>query len=197
MASTTATSLSLSQFKLFRAYNNDSNYSASKRLDLDRRARQLFTNGLAPTHDGILEQVNFIGKDYGGVAGFKAALPLAPAIAADIYAVRDRYSDLTKSAPPLRQTPSSLKVISELLVPFLKPLHGKSKWQTWAAKFWHFLNSDAFPVEDSRVDKFFSIVQTNSPQKYITLLERFREFDSTHQRWLPQLRKADSGHALV
>ena len=30
-----------------RAYNTDAYYSASKGLDLDRRARQLFTNGLA------------------------------------------------------------------------------------------------------------------------------------------------------
>ena len=77
----------------------------------------------------------------------------------------------------------------------MKPLHGKSKWQTWAAKFWHFLNPDAFPVEDSRVDKFFGLVQTNSSQKYVTLLGRFREFDLAHQSWLPQLRKVDSGHA--
>jgi hypothetical protein len=155
----------------------------------------LFIEGLARTHDGILEQVYFIGKDYGGVAGFKAALSLAPAIAEDIYRVRDRYVDLIKSAPPLRQGPSSIKVISELFAPFVKPLHGKSKWQTWAAKFWHFLNPDAFPIEDSRVDKFFRLVQTNSPEKYITLLDRFREFDLDHQSWLSELRKVDAGHA--
>jgi hypothetical protein len=25
----------------------------------------------------------------------------------------------------------------------------------WGTKFWYFLNPDAFPIEDSRVDRFF------------------------------------------
>src|SRR5687768_2188197 len=97
-----------------QAYNTDCYYSANKGLDLDRRARQLFTEGLALISDDILEQVRFIGDDYGGVAGFKAALSLAPSIAGDIYLIRDRYSDLVRSASPLRQAPTSMKVISEL-----------------------------------------------------------------------------------
>jgi hypothetical protein len=178
-----------------QAYNTDCYYSANKGLDLDRRAQQLFTNGLARTPEAILEQVHFIGKDYGGVAGFKVALSLAPLIASDIYNIRDRYSNLVQSAFPLRQVPSSIKIIAELYAPFVKPLHRKSKWQTWAAKFWHFLNPDAFPIEDSRVDKFFCIDQTNSPEKYVMLLDRFREFDLAHQSWLPHLRQVDAGQA--
>ena len=37
-----------------------------------------------------------------------------------------------------------------------------------------FLDPDAFLIEDSRVDKFFGIDQLNLPQKYTTLLDRFR-----------------------
>jgi hypothetical protein len=178
-----------------RAYNTDSYYSANKGLNLDRRARQLFTKGLAPTRESILEQVHFIGKDYGGVAGFPAAVSLATVISNDIYAVRVRYSDLAETAAPLRQAPSSVKLITELFAPFVKQLHRKKNWQVWATKFWHFLNSDAFPIEDRRVDNFFGIDQLNSPQKYVALLNRFRDFDLTHQSWLPHLRTIDGGHA--
>ena len=140
--------------KAVQAYNTDCLYAANNGLDLDRRACELFRNGLAHRREHILEQVHFIGKDYGGVAGFPAALSLAPAITDDILARTDRYSHLVKSALPLRQAPSCVSVISKLFAPFVRPLHRKKNWQTWAVKFWHLLNPDAFPIEDSRVDKF-------------------------------------------
>jgi len=178
-----------------QAYNSGS-YRGFKNLHLDRCARHVFHAGLAPTLEGILEQVRFIGKDYGGVAGFQAALSLAPAIAHEIYAVRDRYESLVQAAPPLSCSPSSDKVVAELYAPFVKLAHDKRNWQVWAAKFWHFLNPDAFPIEDSRVDTFLGLAgRANSVQKYVGFLHRFREFAMAHQSWLPLLRKADGGYS--
>jgi hypothetical protein len=181
--------------KAIRAYNSGL-YRGVKNIDLDCRARQMFSVGLSITPEGILEQVRFIGKDYGGVAAFPVALSLAPAIANDIYAVRDRYAALVRSAPPLLVSPSSSSVVAELYTPFVKLVHGKRKWQVWAAKFWHFLNPDAFPIEDSRVDKFFGLAgRVHSVDKYVTFLHRFREFAIAHQDWLVPLREADEGHS--
>lgn len=179
-----------------QAYNSGCYAGGIKNPDLDRRALQLFANGLAGSLDGVLEQVRFIGVDYGGAAGFRAAYSLAPAIARDIHVVRDRYAALATGAPPIVQVPSSVEVITELYAPFVKPLHGRRNWQVWAAKFWHFLNPEAFPVEDSRVDHFFRLSgRPHSPQKYVLLSHRFREFALAHHDWLPPLRAADGGHA--
>jgi hypothetical protein len=72
---------------------------------------------------------------------------------------------------------------------------GKKNWQVWGTKFWHFLNPDAFPIEDSRVDKFFVLTDLNSVDKYLKFLNRFREFALSHQEWLAQLRQVDGGLA--
>jgi len=181
--------------RAIRAYNTGL-YRGIKNLDLDCRARQMFSAGLSITSEGIFEQVRFIGKDYGGVAAFPVALSVAPAIANDIYAVRDRYADLVRSAPQLLVSPSSNSVVAELYMPFVKLVHGKRNWQVWAAKFWHFLNPDAFPIEDSRVDKFLGLAgRAHSVEKYVEFLHRFRDFAVSHQGWLPSLREADEGHS--
>jgi hypothetical protein len=48
----------------------------------------MFAEGLGLTSAKILEQVQFIGKNYGGVAGRPAALVSAPAIAGEIFQKR-------------------------------------------------------------------------------------------------------------
>jgi hypothetical protein len=171
---------------------NVGSYHGTKNLDLDRRAREQFAEGLGSSFDRILEQIKFIAKDYGGTAGFKSAYSLAEAIALDIYTIRDRYAALIRSAAPLIEAEPTEEVITELYRPFVRPLHGKSNWQAWAAKFWHFLKHDAFPIEDSRVDKFFRLAsRPNSPQKYVAFAKRFREFVLNHKAWLQLLREID------
>ncbi len=158
-----------------KAYS-DGTYSCLKNPDLDRQALDMFDDGLGATNDKILRQVEFIGRNYGGAAGFKAA------------------QTARSASPVLHQFPSrdALKI---LYSPFVKPLHGKSNWQVWATKFWHFLNHDACPIEDSRVDKFFVLNQLNSVDKYLAFLDRFRQFALSHQEWLPHLQQVDSGLA--
>ena len=180
-----------------KAYNSG-NYRGRKNTELDLQVRQTFTAGLAPTLEGILAQVRLIGDDYGGVAGFPAAITLAPVIAAEIHANRDSYTALITAALPLMQVQSSVDTVAHLLQPFTftTPLHGKRNWHVWASKFWHFLNPDAFPIQDSRVARFFSLGSyPNSPARYVELLHRFREFAIAHQSWLASLRTADGGYA--
>lgn len=163
-----------------------------KNPDLDVRAHEMFKGGLGLTSEEILRQVEFIGRDYGGVAGFKAAYALAPAIANDIFQNRAEYWQAASSASPILSQVPSRDTIEILYRPFVKPLYGKSNWLVWGTKFWHHLNrNDAFPIEDSRVDDFFIVKDAPSVDKYMKFLKRFREFVLSHQEWVPHMRQVD------
>jgi len=177
-----------------KAYN-EGTYGCLKNPALDQQARDMFLEGLGSTSGKINRQVDFIGRDYGGAAGFKAAYALAPDIARDIVANREQYAQVALAALPILTEIPSREAIEILYRPFVKPLHGKSNWQVWGTKFWHFLNPEAFPIEDSRVDKFFVLADLNSVDKYLRFLNRFREFALSHQEWLPHLRQVDGGLA--
>ncbi len=185
-----------------RAYNeqvwNEGGLSRCN-LDIDAEARALFAQGLGRSVKEILRQVEFIGRGgswgYGGVAGYQAALKLAPLIATDIYKSRSGYEQAASSALPLLRHIPSRNTIETLYAPFVKPLDGKRNWLIWATKFWHFLNPDAFPIEDKRVHIFFGIDEPNSVDKYLNFCNTFRRFALSHQGWLPELRQLDRGSA--
>ena len=180
-------------------------YADLKNPDLDRRAREMFANGLGFTSEAILRQVKFIGdrpahRGYGGVAGYPSAIRFAPDIAKDIFERRAEYEHAASSALPILRALPSRSTVETLYRPFIKPLREKdgkekSHWQAWATKFWHFLNPDAFPIEDSRVNSFFVITGNNSVEKYLRFANKFREYTLSHQGWLPQLRQVDGGLA--
>ena len=163
--------------------------------DLDIRAHQMFAGGLGSTRDEIERQLRFIGnkKDYGGVAGFPSAIGLAPAIAHDIFENREAYLRAITSTSPILAQVAAQSTIEILFRPFEKDFQGKRNWKVWAAKFWHHLNPRAFPIRDSRVDKFFILPSSNPIDEYSELLNRFRAFVVSHQEWLPRLRQADGG----
>ena len=178
-----------------RAYN-EGLYHGLKNVEIDRQARATFSSGLGTTYDEILRQVTFIGRDYGGVAGQPGAISLAPEIADDILQSRDQYHRTAIQAAPIAHQIASRSTIEVLYHPFVKPFNRSSKWQTWGSKFWHFLNPDAFPIADSRVNKFFGLfARTNSIEMYLELLKRFRDFTQSHRDWLPHIREIDSGTA--
>jgi hypothetical protein len=175
-----------------KAYN-DGSYGCLKNPALDKRALEMFADGLGITSGKVLRQVEFIGKDYGGVAGQPSAIKLAPDIAADIFKDRERYEQVAYSAKPLLQEVPSRSTIEVLYRPFMKSHNNCRNWQVWGTKFWHFLNPDAFPIADSRVNKFFQISQPNSVDTYLDVATRFRNFELMHQEWLPPLREVDGG----
>jgi hypothetical protein len=180
-----------------RCYNEGFYAKAGlKNIAVDKRARDTFADGLGSTLERLTSQLRFIGKDYGGVAGFPSAISLAPAIGRDIYAHREAYQNAVAGAAPLRDAVPSRETLGVLYAPFVKELHGKRNWLTWATKFWHFLNVEAFPMEDSTVDKFFKLHnQTVSLDKYENLLQRYRSFADSHRDWLPNLRRIDGGQS--
>ena len=190
---TTWSTITLEIAKYVVKIYNEGLYGCLKNPDLDKQAREMFADGIGSRSAKIGRQVEFTGRDYGGAAGFKAAYAFAPDITRDIVANREQYEKAALSASPLLAQIPSRDTIEMLYRPFVKPLHGKSNWQVWATKFWHFLNSDAFPIEDSRVDKFFLLTDLNSVDKYLKFLNRFREFALSHQEWLPHLRQIDAG----
>jgi len=165
--------------------------------DLDIRAHEIFANGLGRTVKEIEKQVRFIGerKGYGGVAGRTVAIRLAPTIAQRIFEIREEYERVAGSALPIRSQVADRSTIEFLFPPFVKSLEDKnntSNWLVWAVKFWHHLNKDAFPIESSEVDRFFRLSDYNSPvDRYMKLLERFRDFVLSHQDWLSHLRQVD------
>jgi hypothetical protein len=177
-----------------RAYNEGVD-GCIKGADLDDRAAVLFARGLGTTREEILNQVQFIGRDYGGVAGFPSALSLAEQISLDIFAIREQYDQTVRSAAPLLERLPSGAIVELLYAPFIKPLHGKRNWLVWASKFWHFLNPSAFPIIDSRVESFFGVNMSASAQKYHFFADRLRSFIHAHQSWLPELRAVDGGDA--
>ena len=192
---TTWRTITLEKARLAVKAYNEGVYGCLKNPEVDRQALDMFADGLGPTSGKILRQVEFIGRDYGGVAGFPSAIKLAEHIAKDISKNRAEYEQAARSASPLLREVPTRHTIEILYRPFAKPLQGKSNWQVWGTKFWHFLNPDAFPIEDSRVDTFFMISQSNSVDKYLKFSGKFRDFASSHQEWLPQMRQVDSGDA--
>jgi len=171
-------------------------YGCVKNPDLDDRARRMFADGLGPTREKILEQVRFIGKNYGGVAGHPAALDLAPDIADDIYRWRAEYANAAGSESDILLHIPTRATIEALYNPFVKRLEHKHRvwknWLVWGAKFWHHLNPPAFPIEDGRVDDFFMIDDVPSVDKYMKLARLFRDFVLAHQEWLPRMREVDA-----
>jgi hypothetical protein len=63
---------------------NEGLYGCLKNPEVDQQARDMFADGFGSTSAEILRQVEFIGRNYGGAAGFKAAYSLAPDITRDI-----------------------------------------------------------------------------------------------------------------
>ncbi len=176
---------------------NQGLYGCVKNPDLDDRARRMFAEGLGLTSEKILEQVKFIGKDYGGVAAHPAALELAPDIAGEIFQSRIEYAETAGSASDILAQMPNRDTIEALYNPFVKRLAHKNRvwknWLVWGAKFWHHLNPPAFPIEDGRVDDFFLLDELPSVDKYMKMAELFRKFVLAHQEWLPRMREVDAG----
>jgi hypothetical protein len=193
-----------------RAYNQqkwtdtdgDGRYVSRSNLDIDTEARALFAQGLGRNAEEVQQPVRFIGRGggwgYGGVAGYQVALTLAPAIAADIHKNRAEYEHAALSAAPLARQIPNRNTIETLFQPFVKPLvekNGRMKknWLVWASKFWHFLNPEAFPIEDSRVDVFFGVTLMQPVEAYLDFCRKLKSFADSHQDWLVELRQVDDG----
>lgn len=173
-----------------RKYNSA---TGKQGIQLDVKARELFRNGLGQTVEVIQKQVRFIGYDYGGAAGFRLAVTeLPPKIANYIFSVRDEYvKAATKTQPLVKEIPDR-NCIKFLYKAFQFPVNNKNNWLVWGTKFWHFLNLNAFPIDDRRARYFFDIKDNkNRIDEYCDFITRFREFLIAHQGWEPKLWEVD------
>jgi len=181
--------------KAIRAYNG-SLYRGICSTDVDRQAAELFAHGLAVNREGIAEQVRFIGKEYGGVAGFPAALRLVDSIADHIHRERAMFHAAASSAQSAHPQPVDCRTLEVLYAPFRQRYHGKNNWLVWASKFWHFIGYDAFPIIDTRVDRFFRLSWRRDPiDRYKRLLRRFHCFVNSRESWLESLIQSDRQRA--
>jgi hypothetical protein len=191
-ATTTCQTVTLDRAcRAVEVYNQGLDGHGVVNADLDIRAHKMFANGLGSDERKIKQQVEFIGRDYRGIAAYQAAYVLIPDIAHDIFANRDQYEHEALSAPNILTQIANRNAIEILYLPFVKDFQGKRNWKVWAAKFWHHLNARAFPIRDSRVDTFFILPSSNPIDEYLELLNRFRAFVVSHQEWLPHLRRVD------
>ncbi len=125
-------------------------------------------------------------------------LPTCSTIANAIFASRENYASAIARARPLIESLPSRESVAFLCKPFIQPCEGKRNWLVWGTKFWHFLNPEAFPIEDSRVDSFFKLAWNQDPVKrYLVMMHAFREFALTHEAWVPALRAADEDFSSV
>jgi hypothetical protein len=171
-------------------------YGKKLNIVLDQEGYQLFNAGLGSDLDEIEQQVHFIGKDYGGVAGFKSAIKLSGVIARCIFDDRLYFIENAVKAPRLTESLVAFDVINRLYIAFIQEFKGSSKWHVWATKFLHFINPNTFPIQDSRVNKCFKLTSLpNSPRKYYESMQAIRQFLLKHQTWLPTLREADENYS--
>jgi len=186
-------------YRAVKAYNEGLDGRGVKNANLDILAHGAFAHGLGSKSGDIEQQVYFIGKDYGGVAGRPSAINLAPAIAHDIFEIREEYERTASSVVSLLSQVADRSTIEFLFRPFVQTIVDKNgretkNWLVWAAKFWHRLNPDAFPIESSETDEFFELGNYNSQlDRYMKLLNKFRAFVLSRQEWLSYLRQADGG----
>lgn len=166
--------------------------TGKKNTDIDSEACALFRNGLGQTVEVIQKQVRFIGNDYGGAAFRLAVTELPPKIANYIFSVRDEYVKAATETQPLVKEIPDRNCIEFLYKAFQFPVNNKKNWLVWGTKFWHFLNPNAFPINDRRARIFFDIKDNkNRIDEYCDFISRFREFIIAHQDWEPKLWEAD------
>jgi len=176
-----------------RKYNNT---TGKRGIQLDIDARELFKNGLGYTVEIIQKQVHFIGNDYGGTAFKLAGIELPLKIANYIFSIRGEYVKAATSTPSLIKQIPDRNCIGFLYKVFQFPVNNKRNWLVWGTKFWHFLNSNAFPIYDSRARNFFEIkINKDKVDEYCDFTARFREFLIAHQDWENQLWQVDGGIA--
>ena len=119
------------------AYNRG-RYRGRLNVDIDRDGYERFRSGLASGMSALVEQLRFVGEEYGGAqARFishdyreEAALmatKLAPALG--------ELSALINDLPPLDTAVPSPEVLTRLFAPFA----ATKRWGVWASKTLHFL----------------------------------------------------------
>ena|SRR2546422_551549 len=177
-----------------RAYNRG-RYRGRLNVDIDRDGYERFRHGLSADTAALIEQLRFVGEDYGGAQarfiphGYhdEAALMvtrLAPG--------RQELSTIVNGLPPLSAAAPNPGVLARLFAPFVVT----KRWGVWASKTLHFLRPASFPVLDSRAKKALGVASLgSSAADYHRFCLRFREALSDNVQALLAARTADDGES--
>jgi len=115
---------------------NRSYYRGRSNTALDRDAYSLFRNGLSRDFGRLLEQIAFVGEEYGGAQErFGSIRKEAELIASNVSSVLNRWTKAVTEAKPLSQQLSEQSTLDFLFSPFV----GTKQWPVWASKTLHFL----------------------------------------------------------
>jgi hypothetical protein len=172
-----------------RQYNSGS-YRGRSNLALDRDAYNRFRNGPSHDLDQLVDQIAFVGKEYGGAQErFGDIREEAALIATNLHGVLGPWLKALMGTRPLVE-----EVPNETTLDFLfSPFRGTKQWPVWASKTLHFLRPDAFPILDSNAKKPLRLRNlVNSSRGYHQFSSCFREVLLANSEALAAVRTADA-----
>lgn len=175
-----------------RQYNRGS-YRGRHNTELDREAYRRFAKGLSWDMAELINQITFVGKEYGGAQErFGDIRTEAASIAANIHPILEKWSKALAEAKPLVEGIPSQATLDY----FFSPFRGTKQWPVWASKTLHFLRPNVFPILDSNAKKALGLRNlVNSSFGYRQFCSSFRDFLLANTEKLATVRTADSGES--
>ena len=136
--------------RLLIAYNAGYYAPAKKsNVEADADAYRLFAGGLARDLPGLVRQLVFLGKDFGGAKVIQFER-VSRVIAERILADRG-YHDHLATQPSMEHAGLPTAAVQRALAPFVglpADVGRKRNFAVWASKVLHFSRLEAFPVLD-------------------------------------------------
>lgn len=171
-----------------RDYNGGC-YRGRRNIDLDRDAYSRFRGGLPSVLGQLVDQIAFVGEQYGGAQDRFDDIPAEAAmIATNLHKVLGQWLKVVADAKPLRQGGPNEATLDFLFSPFT----GTKQWPVWASKTLHFLRPDVFPILDSNAKKALGLRNlVNSSRGYHQFSSCFRGVLLASSEALAAARTAD------
>jgi hypothetical protein len=173
------------------AYNRGK-YHGRLNIDIDRDADHRFHDGLAQDRPTLIEQLRFVGQDYGGAQ--QRFLPHcvreeAAMIAEQIMPVLPQFAAVVNMTAPLTERVPDEDALGLLFEPFA----ATKRWGVWASKTLHFLRPVSFPILDSGAARALGEVSGSSVRHYWRFCIRFRGAMSESAEALLAAKSVDGG----
>jgi hypothetical protein len=170
---------------------NRGKYRGRLNIDIDRDADHRFHDGLAKDTPTLIEQLRFVGEDYGGAQ--RRFLPHcirdeAAMIAVKIAPVLSRFAAVVNMTAPLIE-----RVPDQDLEFLFEPFVATKRWGVWASKTLHFLRPASFPVLDSNVAKALGAPSGSSVRHYRQFCVLFRSAMSESTAAIEAAKSVDGG----
>jgi hypothetical protein len=173
-----------------------SRYNRTAVIDLDHRARELFSGGLGPDLADVQRQVEFVLDSYGGMS---APVPrgCASTIARMIVDHCDLWSMQLAAAPAYRFSSVDFRfaVPNIRLFECFGPVRTKDNAAEirCLTKFLHLLKPESFVIVDRWIGAALGvdIGRDSSTASYASFASRFLEFIDMHRALIPALQAHD------